>query len=229
MAEPKESKLKTAGRVLLGLLVLLALFIVPAGRLDWWPAWVFLALYLALVAVFALWTARRHPGLLSERRRPAGEVKRWDQQLMRVYTVALVALVVVAGLDAGRFGWAPAPLWLQALGWLLMLASAALILWVTRSNPFLSSMARIQDDRGQRVVSDGPYAWLRHPMYLGICLLAPGLALALGSLWALLPAGLVSALMVLRTALEDRMLRQELPGYQDYAQRVRYRLLPGVW
>ena len=224
-----KEQFKTAMTGLAGVFFMLAIFFLPAGRLDWWPAWVFVTLYLVFVIALTIWAARHDPALLRERRRPGEGVKRWDRALMQVYTVVLVGMLVVAGLDAGRFNWAPAPFWLQVIGWVALVLAGGLVTWTFRVNTFLSPSVRIQTERDQQVVSTGPYAIVRHPMYLGIATLMPALALALGSLWALLPAGVIVALFVMRTALEDRTLHEELPGYQNYAQQVRYRLVPGVW
>lgn len=227
----------TTGRSMASLLIrfavvtaiLIGLLFIPAGRLDWWQGWLFVFGYTAFVLVYGLWVMRHDPALIRERSRTGPNVKSWDKVLMAVYTVFLAGLLVVAGLDAGRFRWAPAPPLLQAAGWLGLALAGALIWWATSVNTFLSSMVRIQDDRGQSVVTAGPYRWVRHPMYVGILIFMPCVALILGSTWALVPAAVIDALFVVRTLLEDRTLQAELPGYREYAERVRYRLAPGVW
>jgi len=139
-----------------------------------------------------------------------------------------IATVVVAGLTV-RFGWpTPAP-WLQAVGWVAMTLAALFATWALLSNTFASEVTRIQAERGHTVVTTGPYRYVRHPMYTGIVVLGPGMALGLGSLWALIPALLFSLAFVYRTASEDRLLQRDLPGYVEYARWVRYRLLPGIW
>jgi len=132
-------------------------------------------------------------------------------------------------LPAGRFAWSSVPALLKAAGWLGLLLAAALISWATTTNTYLSRMARIQEDRGHRVVSSGPYRFVRHPMYLGIILLFLSLPPALGSLFGLIPAFLITLLFLLRTSKEDAMLREELAGYVEYTRRVPYRLWPGLW
>jgi protein-S-isoprenylcysteine O-methyltransferase Ste14 len=149
--------------------------------------------------------------------------------ILSIYTVLLLTLLVVAGLDAGRFRWAPASPTLQWIGWAGTILAGTLIGWVTTVNTYLSRQVRIQDDRGQVTVTRGPYRVVRHPMYLGIIALLLCVPLVLGSLWALVPGALIGALFVLRTALEDQTLQSELPGYIEYVRRVRYRLLPGIW
>jgi protein-S-isoprenylcysteine O-methyltransferase Ste14 len=117
----------------------------------------------------------------------------------------------------------------QVLGLTGIILTGGLIFWAIRTNAYLGRMVRIQQDRGHRVVTGGPYRYVRHPMYVGIILLFPCMALFLGSWWAFVPAVLIGALMVIRTALEDDTLQAELTGYAEYAQRVRYRLVPGLW
>jgi len=222
-------------RAVLSLVIMLAvlavLFFVPAGRLDWVEAWALIASYGAILALYAWWGLHKDPDQLRERgrARKAGNVKPWDRAIMAAYTVFLLLVPVVAGLDAGRFRWSIVPTAVKLLGWLGMTLASALVLWAVACNTYLSSLARIQDDRGQVVVTDGPYAFVRHPMYLGIIVVFLCTPPALGSWWALLPGAVIGALFVLRTAKEDDMLRQELPGYAEYAARVRHRLVPRVW
>ncbi len=200
-----------------------------AGRWDWSGAWILTFLYLALLVVMVGWAMRNAPELLEERTRMASNVKSWDKVLLTLYTIALVGLLVVAALDAGRFRWSEMPTAIQLLGVIGIIPCGIWLLWVTRTNAYLSRYARIQDDRGQQVVTTGPYRYVRHPMYASIIPFILCIALILGSWWALVPGAIIAVLFVIRTALEDRMLQNELPGYQEYAQRVRYRLLPGVW
>ncbi len=224
----------SAARAALSLAVVLgglaALLFVSAGRLDWVEAWALIAAYGAFLAAYAWWGLRRDPEQLRERgrARKAENVKPWDRAIMAAYTVFLLLTPIVAGLDA-RFRWSAVPAPAKLLAWLGLAFAGALILWAITANTYLSRMARIQDDRGQVAVTTGPYRFVRHPMYLGVILLFLGMPVALGSWWALLPGAAIGALFVLRTAKEDRMLQDELSGYPEYAQRVRYRLVPGVW
>jgi protein-S-isoprenylcysteine O-methyltransferase Ste14 len=208
---------------------LAGLLFLPAGRLDWLEAWLFVVAYGLFLAFYGLWASVKDPDQLHERQQVAENVKQWDKVIMAVYTLLLLVLFPLAGLDAGRFGWSSVPLAITLLGWLGFVAAGSLIFWTLATNTYLSRMARIQHDRRQRVVTSGPYQHVRHPMYTGNVLLFLCVPLVLGSWWAGIPGLLIGALYVLRTCLEDRMLRQELEGYSDYAQRVRYRLLPGIW
>jgi protein-S-isoprenylcysteine O-methyltransferase Ste14 len=136
---------------------------------------------------------------------------------------------ILAGLDDGRFHWFPVPWWGCALGYALFIAGMAGLTWAESVNKFFEPTVRIQTDRGHKVIDTGPYAIVRHPGYVSACPFFAGMALALGSLWALIPAILSCLLLVLRTIQEDRTLRDELIGYEEYARRVRYRLIPGAW
>jgi len=232
---PPQGSPLSAARIALSLVVVLgglaALLFIPAGRLDWVEAWALLVAYTAFLAVYAWLGLRRDPEQLRERdqARKAENVKPWDKTIMAAYTIFLLLTPIVAGLDAGRFRWSVVPLPAKALAWLGLALAGALIFWALATNTYLSRMARIQDDRGQVVVTAGPYRFVRHPMYLGVILLFLGMPMALGSWWALLPGAAIGLLFVLRTAKEDRMLREELPGYTGYARHVGYRLVPRIW
>lgn len=216
-------------RTVAGIGLFLVVFFVPAGSFRWPQAWVFLALYLSAVAGFFVWTKKKDPGLLKERISPQKNVKAWDRKILRVYSLFLAVLPIVAGLDAVRFRWSHLPFGFNLLGFAGLVLTMLLAFWATRENTFASSVVRIQTDRGHRVCSTGPYAYVRHPMYIAVILMVVSLPPALGSRYAFIPAGIIVGLFVLRTALEDKTLKEELPGYKDYTQKVRFRLIPGVW
>lgn len=178
-----------------------------------------------------MWAERRHPGLLAERQslEKAQGAKRWDKLLAPLMGVSLsLPLFIVAGLDH-RHGWSPTfPVWLSILGLVLVTIGYSLAVWALYENRFFSTFVRIQTDRGHVVCDSGPYAIVRHPGYLGNILALPGIALALGSVWTLIPAAIATLVALVRTMLEDRTLQEELPGYRDYTRRVRYRLIPGI-
>jgi protein-S-isoprenylcysteine O-methyltransferase Ste14 len=197
-----------------------------AGRLDWSNGWVLLGLSLASGLAF---TAGRSPELAAERRNIKGG-KSWDKILVGI-TVLLgpMAMWITAGLD-DRFRWSSSMSWLaSATGVAAAMLGAALIVWAMRSNRFFSSVVRIQKDRGHTVVEGGPYRFIRHPGYAGMSAFILATPLILGSYWAFAPAAATAAVTVLRTAMEDWTLHNELDGYGDYARRVRYRLLPAIW
>jgi protein-S-isoprenylcysteine O-methyltransferase Ste14 len=200
-----------------------------AGTVRWPEAWVYFVELTAVMVVYLV-IVRRFPDLVAERTRPPADSKSWDKPLAAI--VALVGpfgLLVLSGLDR-RFGWSGSfDQWLVGLGLLLVPLGGMISNLAVASNRFFSALVRIQRDRGHRVVDTGPYAVIRHPGYLGSLIYMPGAALALGSWWALALVAGVSAVLVYRTALEDRTLQVELDGYADYARRVRYRLVPGIW
>jgi protein-S-isoprenylcysteine O-methyltransferase Ste14 len=206
----------------------LALF-VSAGRLDWFMGWACLGTYTLISLVNFVLVDR---DLIRERVRLRVAENLEDARLAGVSFAFLMPItVVVAGLDAGRFGWTSVPLpWL--INWTAFLVFAAgnvFASWAMQANRFFSTFVRIQKERGHHVVTNGPYRFVRHPGYAGAIIGSLALPLALGSVWALIPAVIGSAGFVLRTHREDRTLRDGLPGYLDYSRRVRWRLFPGLW
>ena len=229
----KTNKLDRAGfgriiTVLGSTLLFGAILFIAAGRLNWLEAWIFLGISLAGILANGLWSIRHNPEMLNERGRIGKNAKSWDKVIGLFYMLFLLAIYILAGLDA-RFGWSATPLWIRILGGVALALSLALTFWVMKVNAFISTFVRIQDERGHTTVSSGPYRFVRHPMYVGILLMSWGTAFLLGSWWAVIPAVLNIVLFFVRTALEDRTLQAELPGYKEYAARVRYRLIPGVW
>jgi protein-S-isoprenylcysteine O-methyltransferase Ste14 len=206
-----------------------ALLFLCAGTARWPAAWAYLAVITVVLAVTSL-VLTRYPDLVAERQKPPADAKRWDKPLVAVIgVVGPLALVVVCGLDR-RFRWSPPlPDWWIGAGLVLVATGGLLTDWAMSVNRFFSALVRIQRDRGHRVVEAGPYRLVRHPGYLGSIVHMPGAALALGSLWALSVVAVITALTLVRTGLEDRTLRTELEGYDAYARRVRYRLVPGIW
>ncbi len=200
-----------------------------AGRLDWWEAWIFPAAYFAIAAAAALWILYHDPGLSAERSRIGKNVKPWDKVLVSLNLLLTLAQWAVIGLDAGRFGWSSIPMGVRLLAGFVLLSSFGLTGWASQVNTFLSGQVRIQAERGHHAITTGPYRYIRHPMYVAMILSDLSLPLLFGSWWALaISAGMISLVFV-RTALEDRTLQAELPGYAEYARQTRYRLLPGVW
>ncbi len=200
-----------------------------AGTLAWGWAWLYLAIYLASVLVNA-WFLRRSPELVAERGRPAEAMPAWDKILGGLWAAAeFVGLPLVAGLDF-RFGWtSPVDPGVHVLGAFVFAVGLGLFGWAMIANAYFSTAARIQQDRGQTVCEAGPYRFVRHPGYAGTILQSIGSPLLLGSAWALIPAVVSIASIALRTRFEDRMLLAALPGYREYAGRVRHRLVPMVW
>jgi len=187
--------------------------------------WIYLAIWAAVFIASFVWI---DPDLARERMRPGGKRPPFG---LWVFSGVLIVHWVIAGLDRGRFHWTDSvPGWLQAAGLAAVAAAYALYIWAMHENRFFSSVVRIQDDRGQRVISSGPYAVIRHPGYLAGILIVVFSGVALGSWLAAVILTLGSLPFLLyRAVTEDRVLQAELPGYRDYAGRVRWRLLPGIW
>ena len=202
------------------------------GELGWWQAWLYSLLIVVAGVGGRLWAEHRHPGLMAERQNLENiqNAKAWDKVLAPLMALSIgYPMVVVAGLDH-RYNWSSVfPFWLIALGFMLVLLGYSFATWALAENRFFSSVVRIQADRGHVVCDSGPYRFVRHPGYAGNILALAGIVLALGSVWTLIPATVASIIAVIRTALEDRTLQEELPGYSDYARSVRYRLIPWIY
>jgi protein-S-isoprenylcysteine O-methyltransferase Ste14 len=220
----------TAGRAVVKFVfavTLLALvLLVPAGTWRWPAAWVFIGLYVAFAVPVGAWLLRTNPELLARRFDWAKRApKKWDRVLMAAYIPVYAAVFVLAGLDF-RYGWSGIPTVWRAAAFVSIGAFYVLLALVLRENAFLSRVVEVHPEAGHHVITTGPYAVVRHPMYAGYIVWLLAAPVALGSLWALLPAALVAAGIVVRTVLEDRTLHAELPGYPEYAAKVRWRLLP---
>lgn len=216
-------------REAMGLLMLAAILFLSAGRLDWVWGWALVGITFLWVSATALILILRSPELIAERLGPRKGAKTWDTAIMSVVGLATIARCMVAGLDV-RFGWTTGislPFQIATLA--IAMLAYALVVWATASNAFFSQIVRIQKERGHTVATGGPYRFVRHPGYVGTILFELAVPVMLGSWWALIPGGLSALLFVVRTALEDKTLQEELDGYREYSQRVRYRLLPGIW
>jgi len=225
----KKGILRLAVRGFIGIPLLTAMIFVLAGRVTYWQGWVLSGLCVLLVFILIVLFADKTE-LLRERRKPGPGTKLWDKVLLAFYAPAFYAILIIGVLDAGRFGWTNRlPVFVYTIGYVIFIFSNFCYLWAMWTNRWFSSTVRIQKERDQKVVQDGPYKIIRHPGYIGGILMSVSLSLILGSLRALIPAGIVIILLVLRTYLEDITLQKELPGYADYTQKVKYRLLPGIW
>lgn len=219
-------------RLIVAYLLIPLVLLTCGGDFGWWQAWGYSLLIVTVGLGGRIWAERRHPGLLAERQNKemVQSAKPWDKLLAPLMALSVsFPMVIVAGLDH-RFAWSPAfPLWLIVLGFFLISLGYAFAAWAVVENRFFYSVVRIQVDRGHVVCDTGPYRIVRHPGYAGNVLALPGMVLALSSMWTLIPAAVALIIAVLRTELEDQTLQDELPGYPDYARRVRYRLIPGIY
>jgi protein-S-isoprenylcysteine O-methyltransferase Ste14 len=228
--DPKPMSRTTAILYAIGLpLALVSLVFLPAGTIDWAPGWVFIAVLVAAFGLSALLLARVNPMIYRARSRFQPGTEKWDLILLAVMLPAMVVEIPLATLDTGRMGWSDVPLWVVLIGYVLLIAGIAVTTWAQAVNPFFEPGVRVQKERAQRVITSGPYRLVRHPGYTAAIVMFVGIPLALASWWALLPAALAIALLIVRTSWEDRLLQAELSGYADYARRTRYRLLPGFW
>ena len=211
--------------------VMAILLFLAAGTFAWPGAWVFLVLMILLSFTLGIDLARRDPGLLRERMgspvqrdQPAA-----DKVLLMVLLLAIFAWLVVMGLDAKRFAWSSVPTLVQVLGALITLWSIWFCYRTMRENSFAAPVVKLQRERGQTVISSGPYAFVRHPMYFGAAFYFIGAALLLGSWWGVIFAFVLIGLLCVRIPIEEKALRAGLEGYDEYSGRVRYRLIPHVW
>ena len=223
--------------VWLRLLLRMCLFAValmwPAGIWNWWEAWVMVALWTAFGLVMTPYLLRHDPELLAERMKLVPlhkDQKTWDKVLMTLFLILGIALYIVPGFDVVRYEWSePLPVWMRVFAIVLHLPCFVMLGWVMRENTYLAQVVKIDKEREHQVITTGPYALVRHPMYTIVIVLLFAVPVALGSRYALILAVFLMALLVVRTYLEDRTLHAELAGYPEYARHTRYRLIPGVW
>jgi len=211
------------------LIILAAALFLSAGRLDWSAGWFFFGIVFLVQILTAVMFIPAHSELLVERAQLGAGAKKLDVLLALLMAYSTVFSAIIAGLDA-RYGWS------GEISWAVIIAAAAVgmlgtgfTLWAMLANRFFSGVVRIQVERGHAVISNGPYRFVRHPGYVGMLIFTLASPLMLASWWAYVLVGLVTLVTILRTALEDRILQQELSGYAEYARQVRFRLLPGIW
>jgi protein-S-isoprenylcysteine O-methyltransferase Ste14 len=213
------------GTLLMGLFLFLA-----AGRLDWTMGWAYIGLNFFGLIPNMIIVASKNPEVIAARAKPPQEdTKGWDKVFISITAPMPFVIMVVSGLDAGRHGWSIVEPWVEWLGISLFVIAWLLTLWVMVANKYFEGSVRIQKDRDQKTVTSGPYGIVRHPGYVAFSILYLATPLFLGSWWGLIPAGLIAFGFIYRTAREDRTLMEELADYPAYAQKVRYRLVPGVW
>jgi protein-S-isoprenylcysteine O-methyltransferase Ste14 len=207
-----------------------ALLFIPAGTWHWPAAWVYLGFMLVCGLGFGGWLGYAHPALLAERMRPPIQPDQpaADKKIIWAFGFAILIWFVAMGLDE-RLHLSDMPLALQALGLALLILSSFFIAWVFQTNSFAAAVVKVQAERGHSVISTGPYAYVRHPMYSGAVAFFAGIALLLGSWVGLVLSPVFAVIFAIRTGIEENTLTTGLPGYADYAARVRYRLVPGVW
>jgi protein-S-isoprenylcysteine O-methyltransferase Ste14 len=231
--QPRHPRQINRRRLFLGLgrrlLIFVLCLFLPAGTLAWTRGWLFLLVIVVSFIVGTSYLRRVNPDAIVARIKHRKATKRWDRIVLAILRPTVLAILIVAALDDGRFHWSHVPWWGCVLGYALVIAGVLGLIWAQSVSKFFEPTVRIQTGRGHTVIDTVPYAIVRHPGYVAASLLNFGIPLSLGSFWALIPAALTCLLLVVRTVLEDKTLRNELPGYEEYTQRVRYRLVPGVW
>ncbi len=229
-----QKRVNIARVVIMLLLVLVVIPLLPiliSGRWNWWEAWVMVAVFILSFVVSRALAARRTPDILKERANynQHDNTQPWDKWLSPLVAFGSVIILLAAGLDA-LFHWSAGfSLPVEMVGLALIVGGYVLGSYAFIENAYFSGTVRIQGERGHKVVSSGPYGWVRHPGYLGSLVASLGMPLLLDSVWAFVPVVVFGVFFIIRTRLEDRFLQENLPGYREYAQKVRYRLLPGIW
>ena len=220
-------KIRIFIRAILFIGLMLAALFLSAGRWDYWHGWTYFLL--SIYAYLFNWIIIPSE-LVQERFKPGAGTKKWDYVFQALFFPLIYCIPLIGALDGGRHHWTgDLPLWVNILAFAAVFLGYSLEVLSLWKNRFYSSTVRIQEERGHYVVDEGPYAFIRHPGYAGGIISYLGTPFLLNSLWALIPAGLLTAVVIFRTRMEDRTLRNELIGYADYAARVRYRLIPGIW
>ena len=220
---------KRLAQILFLVLLQAIILFVSIGKWSWWNAWAYLGLYLAFLIFNAVILIGKHKEVVEERSRVGEGAKGWDKIIGAVGMIGGFLILILAGLDE-RFSWPGAiRTEVQITAFILMAITYPIFTWAMVSNKFFSTIVRIAKDRGHTVQTGGPYRFVRHPGYFSLLCSYITIPIALGSLWACISMTLLVVNLFVRTALEDRTLQNELAGYKEYAARVRYRLIPGVW
>jgi protein-S-isoprenylcysteine O-methyltransferase Ste14 len=224
--DTRKNILRRLLQVSISVIIIAIVLFVSAGRIKWIYAWIFILTSLLVIIINALIFP---PDLISERGRKKENVEKWDKLISGIIIIPWLALYLTSGLDI-RFGWSPElALWIHILALITFLSGNAFVSWAMIANNYFSTAVRIQYDRGHTVSSGGPYRYMRHPGYLGMIIYLLSTPIILGSFWALIPAIITAILFIIRTSFEDNTLKNKLEGYKEYAERVKYRLILGVW
>jgi protein-S-isoprenylcysteine O-methyltransferase Ste14 len=223
----KKSEGNIVIKLLLFVLVVLALLLIPAGTLYWPEAWLYLLINLLYFIPTVFYLRKKNPELIRRRGKFIVPERGWDMVFTIAVTFIFVAMFVITGLDAVRFGWSVLSIELKTLGFIGLIFSFILIFLIFRESAFLFRIVKV--DKSHKIVTTGPYSVVRHPMYVAVMIQFSSIPLALGSLYAFFLALVIDIFIVIRTYLEDKTLHRELKGYKKYAKKTRYRLLPGVW
>ena len=212
-----------------GTFLFFIIIFISAGRINYWPGLIYV--FIGLIMLLLNFTVLRiDPELLNERSKPGTGTREWDKTILGLSFLATISMYIIAGLDSGRFHWSPNFHWsIHIAGIILTIIGQLLFLIAQKQNKFFSSTVRIQTEREHIVCETGVYKMVRHPGYLGSIIQSLGFPLLFGSLWSILPISLLITLIIARTILEDKTLKNELKGYTEYSHKTRYRIIPYVW
>jgi protein-S-isoprenylcysteine O-methyltransferase Ste14 len=229
MSEKVISITRLTISALLKMAAFFAIIFLSAGTIDYWQGWAFIAVN-TILAFVVLFIFKGRSALLKERLAPGPGMKWWDKVFYAFYIPGFFGEMIIAPLDVGRYGWSEnIPASIYILAYILFVAACIIVIWAMYVNDYFSSVVRIQEDRGHKVIQEGPYAIVRHPGYLGVIPLVIAIPLIMGSYYALISGLFVAIPILIRTYLEDKTLQKELPGYKEYAKKVKYRLIPYIW
>ncbi|MFW9902304.1 MAG: methyltransferase family protein [Candidatus Thorarchaeota archaeon] len=213
--------------VFMYIFIALALFL-PAGTIFWFQGWIYIIIMIVFSTSFITYLTKRDPELLKTRAKTKTS-ESWDKKIGLIGTPFFVLMYILPGFEVVRFKWSNVPFYVSIIGYIGMIIAVILFALVSRENTYLSRVVEIQEKRDHKVITTGPYRIVRHPMYFSVIILYISHCLALGSLFALIPCGIIIITIIFRTIREDKMLHQQLEGYKEYAQKTRYKLIPGIW
>jgi protein-S-isoprenylcysteine O-methyltransferase Ste14 len=214
---------------LAGTFLFFLILFISAGHIDYWQGWIYVIIGLAMFTI-SYTVLRVDTELLNERSKPGEGTKKWDKLLLGISFLITITMYIIAGLDSGRYHWSPNFHWsIYLLGIILTIFGQLLFLIAQKQNKFFSSTVRIQNDREHTVCETGLYKVVRHPAYLGQIIQSLGFPLLFGSLWSIIPISLLIVLLIIRTYMEDKTLKNELNGYLEYSYKTRYKIVPYVW
>lgn len=203
--------------------------LISSGHFSYWQGWLYISMNI-IMTLMTIYAAQFNPELTNERLSPGKGMKSWDKVILSVSSSIYVIMIVVAGLDSGRFNWSPEFHWtIYLIGIILTFSGHIIFLVAKTQNKFFSSVVRIQSDRGHTVCETGLYKFIRHPGYFGMIISTAGFPFLLGSYWCTIPVCVSIVLLLIRTSLEDKMLIKELNGYLEYSHKTRYKIIFGIW
>lgn len=241
MGTVKETSIKSENKInrqgvkgivtaFIGIFAGLIILLISSGKINWMNEWLFFALMLTYEIIYVGFLLKVNPGLLNERAKlvPEGS-KLFDKIFAVLYIPLYFSILIISGIDAGRYEWTIMPLWVVGFGVVMFISSYFLSFWAMYVNSYFECTVRIQEERNQEVVTTGPYGIVRHPGYIAGIISFLAVPIILGSWWGLVPSAMLTIALVTRTALEDLTLQKELPRYKEYTKKTRYRLIPWVW